>query len=155
MGPCVEDVCSKCWAVVLRCLKDYLFCAGLWLGVGEQWAMQWRTLKPVSHTDLTHPLPCARCLAPAAAAEAQAQAAEVARLQREAEARRSEAGQAEQEAARKKTEVETVALPAVPEKELLSKAKVGSGSEAERWAWPKSEGWLGKLARLKIHGMAT
>ena len=61
------------------------------------------------------------------AAEAAAQAARVAQLQREAEARRDQAGTFEMQAERKKTEAQTVVVPAVDEAELRRKAEVGSG----------------------------
>ena len=53
----------------------------------------------------------------------------MAQLQREAEARRGQAGTYQEQAEKKKTEVESVTVPAVPEAELRAKAEVG----IERW----------------------
>lgn len=62
------------------------------------------------------------------AAEAARANARVAELEREMAALRAEAGQREEEAARKRTEVETVTVPAVPEGEVAAKAQVGVGA---------------------------
>ncbi|GAB4823705.1 hypothetical protein N2152v2_010751 [Parachlorella kessleri] len=88
------------------------------------------------------------------AAEAAAQAARVAQLQREAEARRDQAGTFEMQAERKKTEAQTVVVPAVDEAELRRKAeeaRKAAESAAARRAAAESE-----LTRLEeLHRAAV